>query len=76
MATEVDSIASAGAGPAAGDAKVRVVAVGASAGGLAATTELVRMMDTERGFQMATQFIEAESTRRQSAIDKIAGPVS
>ena len=41
-----------------------------------ATTELVRMMDTERGFQMATQFIEAESTRRQSAIDKIAGPVS
>jgi two-component system CheB/CheR fusion protein len=49
MATEAASIASAGAGPTAGDAKVRVVAVGASAGGLAATTELVRHLGPEPG---------------------------
>src|SRR5580692_7234734 len=49
MATEVDSMASTGAGSAAGDAKVRVVAVGASAGGLAATTELVRHLGSEPG---------------------------
>jgi flagellar basal-body rod protein FlgF len=36
--------------------------------------ELVRMMDTERSFQFATQFIESESQRHQTAIDKIAAP--
>jgi flagellar basal-body rod protein FlgF len=40
------------------------------------TAELVRMMTTEREFQFATQFLEAEGQRRQTAIDKIAGPVS
>ena len=40
------------------------------------TAELVRMMSTEREFQFATQFAEAEGQREQSAIDKIAGPVS
>jgi hypothetical protein len=34
------------------------------------------MMTTEREFQFATQFLEAEGQRRQTAIDKIAGPVS
>jgi flagellar basal-body rod protein FlgF len=34
--------------------------------------ELVRMMDTERNFQFATQFVEAEGQRHQTAIDKIA----
>jgi flagellar basal-body rod protein FlgF len=37
-------------------------------------SELVRMMDTERNFQFATQFIDAEGTRQQTAIDKIADP--
>jgi flagellar basal-body rod protein FlgF len=36
--------------------------------------ELVRMMDTERNFQFATQFVEAEGQRHQTAIDKIADP--
>jgi flagellar basal-body rod protein FlgF len=36
--------------------------------------ELVRMMDTERSFQFATQFVEAEGQRHQTAIDKIAAP--
>ena len=40
------------------------------------TAELVRMMSTEREFQFATQFVEAEGQRQQTAIDKIAGPVS
>ena len=38
--------------------------------------ELVRMMDTERSFQFATQFVEQESQRHQNAIDKIAAPAS
>jgi len=38
--------------------------------------ELVRMMTTQRDFQLATQFIQAEGQRRSDAIDKIAGPVS
>jgi flagellar basal-body rod protein FlgF len=38
--------------------------------------ELVRMMDTERSFQFATQFIESEGQRHQTAIDKIAAPVT
>jgi flagellar basal body rod protein FlgG len=37
--------------------------------------ELVRMMDTERNFQFATQFVDAESQRHQTAIDKIADPI-
>jgi two-component system CheB/CheR fusion protein len=49
MATEAESIANAGVGPAGGDARVRVVAVGASAGGLAATTELVRHLGPQPG---------------------------
>jgi flagellar basal-body rod protein FlgF len=40
------------------------------------TAELVRMMSTEREYQFATQFLEAEGQRQQTAIDKIAGPVS
>ncbi len=36
--------------------------------------ELIRMMDTERNFQFATQFIDAEGQRHQTAIDKIADP--
>jgi flagellar basal-body rod protein FlgF len=36
--------------------------------------ELVHMMDTERNFQFATQFVDAESQRHQTAIDKIAEP--
>jgi flagellar basal-body rod protein FlgF len=35
-------------------------------------SELVRMMDTERNFQFATQFVDAEGQRHQTAIDKIA----
>ena len=38
--------------------------------------EITRMMTTERDFQFVTQMVEAEGTRRQSAIDKIAAPVS
>jgi flagellar basal-body rod protein FlgF len=38
--------------------------------------ELVRMMSTERDFQFVTQFVDAENTRHQSAIDKLAAPVS
>lgn len=34
--------------------------------------ELTRMMATERDFQFVTQFVEAEDTRRQTAIDHIA----
>jgi two-component system CheB/CheR fusion protein len=49
MATEIESIATADAGPAAGDVRVPVVAVGASAGGLAATTELVRHLGPQPG---------------------------
>ena len=37
--------------------------------------ELVGMMRTERDFQFVTQFVEAEGTRQQNAIDKIAAPV-
>ena len=40
------------------------------------TAELVRMMSTEREYQFATQFLDAEGQRKQTAIDKIAGPVS
>jgi flagellar basal-body rod protein FlgF len=38
--------------------------------------ELVRMMSTERDFQFATQFVEQEGQRQQSAIDKIAAPLN
>jgi flagellar basal-body rod protein FlgF len=38
--------------------------------------ELVRMMSTERDFQFVTQFVDAENTRHQTAIDKLAAPVS
>jgi flagellar basal-body rod protein FlgF len=37
--------------------------------------ELTRMMTTQRNFQFATQFVQAEGDREQSAIDKIAAPV-
>ena len=37
--------------------------------------ELVRMMSSERDFQFATQFVQAEGDRQQSAIDKIAVPI-
>jgi flagellar basal-body rod protein FlgF len=33
--------------------------------------ELVRMLDTERKFQFVSQFVEAESQRHQTAIDRI-----
>jgi flagellar basal-body rod protein FlgF len=36
--------------------------------------ELVRMLNTERDFQFATQFVEQEGQRHQSAIDRIASP--
>ncbi len=36
-----------------------------------ATAELTRMMAIQREFQFATQFIESEGQRQQSAIDKI-----
>jgi two-component system, chemotaxis family, CheB/CheR fusion protein len=49
MATEVESTTTEGAGPAGGEARVRVVAVGASAGGLAATTQLVRHLGPQPG---------------------------
>jgi flagellar basal-body rod protein FlgF len=39
-------------------------------------TELVRMMGTERDFQFVTQFVDAENQRHQTAIDKIAVPLS
>jgi flagellar basal-body rod protein FlgF len=38
--------------------------------------ELVRMMGTQRDFQVVTQFVEAENQRHQTAIDKIAAPLS
>jgi flagellar basal-body rod protein FlgF len=38
--------------------------------------ELVRMMGTQRDFQFVTQFVEAENQRHQTAIDKIAAPLS
>jgi len=38
-------------------------------------TELADMITLQRGFQMATQFISAETQRQQDAIDKIAAPV-
>jgi flagellar basal-body rod protein FlgF len=39
-------------------------------------SELVRMMSTERDFQFVTQFVDAENTRHQTAIDKLAVPIS
>jgi flagellar basal-body rod protein FlgF len=39
---------------------------------VAPVPELVSMMRTERDFQFVTQFVEAEGTRHQNAIDKIA----
>jgi flagellar basal-body rod protein FlgF len=33
--------------------------------------EMTRMMDSERQFQFMMQFIQAESDRQQSAIDKL-----
>jgi flagellar basal-body rod protein FlgF len=39
-------------------------------------TELVRMMSTQRDFQFMTQFVDAEDQRHQTAIDKIAAPLS
>jgi len=39
-------------------------------------TELVRMMRTQRDFQFVTQFVDAENLRHQTAIDKIATPLS
>ena len=38
--------------------------------------ELVRMMGTQRDFQFVSQFVEAENQRHQTAIDKIAAPLS
>jgi flagellar basal-body rod protein FlgF len=38
--------------------------------------ELTRMMSTERSFQFTVQFVEAESQRKQTAIDKLAAPAS
>ena len=38
---------------------------------VSATGELTRMMAVQREFQFATQFIESEGQRQQSAIDKI-----
>jgi flagellar basal-body rod protein FlgF len=35
-------------------------------------TELTQMMQTQRDFQFVTQFVQSESERQQSAIDKIA----
>ena len=37
--------------------------------------ETTRMMDGERQFQFMMQFIQAESERQQSAIDKLLSPV-
>jgi len=39
-------------------------------------TELTRMLDTARQFQFVTQFVQAESTRRQNVIDKLLPPAS
>lgn len=38
--------------------------------------EMTRMMDAMREFQFVTQFVQAESDRQQSAIDKILPPQS
>jgi flagellar basal-body rod protein FlgF len=38
--------------------------------------EMTRMMDAMREFQFVTQFVQAESDRQQSAIDKILQPQS
>jgi flagellar basal-body rod protein FlgF len=38
--------------------------------------ELVRLMTTQRDFQFVTQFVDAENTRHQTAIDKLAALVS
>ena len=38
--------------------------------------ELIRMIGTQRDFQLVTQFVDAEDQRHQTAIDKIAQVVS
>ena len=38
--------------------------------------ETTRMMDGERQFQFLMQFIQSESERQQSAIDKLLSPVA
>jgi flagellar basal-body rod protein FlgF len=39
-------------------------------------TEINHMIQTERDYQFVAQFVEAEGQRKQTAIDKIATPVS
>jgi flagellar basal-body rod protein FlgF len=63
-------------GPTTPVAKPHLVQGAVEDSNVGATSELVRMLDVQRGFQLATQFIEAESNRRQTAIDKIAGPAN
>ncbi len=41
---------------------------------VAPTRELTHMIDTERSFQMVSQFIQAEDDRQNAAIDKLGQP--
>ncbi len=52
-------------------AQPRIVQGAVEDSNVQATAELTRMMAIQREFQFATQFIESEGQRQQSAIDKI-----
>jgi flagellar basal-body rod protein FlgF len=62
--------------PTAPVARPRVVQGAVEDSNVQPVAELVRMMSTERDFQFVTQFVDAENTRHQTAIDKLAAPVS